>query len=233
VSLLVDDRALLKRFKAGERDTLARVFSHYAPTVALLLARGFSFRAGGERVRFSGYGRRFELEDVLHDVFRKAFGEKARDSYDGLRPYAAYLATIARNLVIDDYSQRKRELSLFTREEVSAEEEWTSHDDPFANDAPAPSGRPERDMMNAELRALVQQFKAQLDARELRIFELRFDESLSHTEIGERTSLTASQIKTTESKLRSRLVRHLKANGYFEHVRAGRHASLVIEGDTP
>ncbi len=112
--------------------------------VAQLLARGFSFHASGERVRFSGYGKRFELEDVLQDVFRKAFGEKARDSYDGLRPYAAYLATIARNLVIDDYSQRKRELSLFTRDETPADDEWTSHDDPFADHAPQPSGRPER-----------------------------------------------------------------------------------------
>lgn len=231
VPLLVQDRALNARFKAGDRDALATVFSFYAPRVVEMLGRGFSFDAGGERVRFSGYTRRFELEDVLQDVFRRAFAERARLAYDGLRPYGAYLATIARNLVIDSYTARKRELACFVIDDSTdtTSDDWASSDDPFAEHTPAPTGRPERDLMSAELRGLVQTFKGSLGEREQAIFVLRFDEALSHNAIAERTGFSVSQVKTTESKLRAALLRHLKGHGYLEHVRQGGHA--VFSGE--
>ncbi len=204
--ILSEDRALLDRFRRGERDALGRVFSHYAPHVASLLKSGFGFSAGGQRVRFGGYKRTFELEDALQEVFKRAFSERARMSYDGLRPYAAYVAVIARNLVIDQYASRKRELSHFSFDESAAPE----------NDTAPETGRPERELLAGELRAILADFRAKLDQREQTIFTLRFEENLSHAAITERTGLTASQVKTTEAKLRVALMKHLHKHGYLD-----------------
>ncbi|HSI05446.1 MAG: RNA polymerase sigma factor [Myxococcota bacterium] len=205
--ILSEDRALLDRFRGGERDALTVVFTHYAPHVASLLKSGFGFSAGGQRVRFGGYKRVFELEDALQEVFKRAFSERARMSYDGLRPYAAYMAVIARNLVIDQYASRRRELLHFNFEDST-----TANDD----DSPAPGGRPERELLASELRGVIDDFRAKLDEREQTIFKLRFEENLSHAGITERTGLTASQVKTTEAKLRGALMRHLRKHGYLD-----------------
>lgn len=68
MSLLVDDRHLLKRFRAGDAQALEQVFIHYATYVAGLLRKGFSFSAGGRTSRFAGYVGTFDLEDALQEV---------------------------------------------------------------------------------------------------------------------------------------------------------------------
>jgi RNA polymerase sigma factor (sigma-70 family) len=222
---LSEDRALLDRFRRGERDALAVVFSHYAPHVASLLKSGFGFNAGNQRVRFGGYNRVFELEDALQETFKRAFAERARLSYDGLRPYAAYIAVIARNLVIDQYTSRRRELLHFTFDEGDAPE--------LDESGAVGTARPERDALDGELRGLVASFRADLNAREQTVFTLRFDEGLSHAAITEQTGLSASQVKTTEAKLRTSLLKHLKRHGYLDGVgvRVTPFASPTPEGD--
>ena len=223
--LLSEDRALLDGFRRGERDALAKVFTHYAPHVASLLKSGFGFNAGNQRIRFGGYSRIFELEDALQETFKRAFGERARVAYDGLRPYAGYVAVIARNLVIDQYTSRRRELLHFSFED---------HDAPETDDTGAiVTARPEREAMASELRVLLTSFRAELTAREQQVFTLRFDEGLSHAAITHETGLSASQVKTTEAKLRTALLKHLKGNGYLDGREA--HAALGIapEGDNP
>lgn len=206
---LSEDRALLDSFRRGERDALANVFTHYAPHVASLLKSGFGFSAAGQRVRFSGYTRVFELEDALQEVFKRAFSERARMSYDGLRPYAAYVAVIARNLVIDQYTTRRRELLHFNFNDADV----ADHDELIGVES---AGRPEREALAGELRGLVSAFRATLNEREQTIFNLRFDEGLSHSAITEQTGLTASQVKTTEGKLRTALLKHLRKHGYLQ-----------------
>ncbi len=218
--LLTSDRALLDGFRRGERDALAKVFTHYAPHVASLLKSGFGFNSGNQRIRFGGYSRVFELEDALQETFKRAFSERARVSYDGLRPYAGYIAVIARNLVIDQYTSRRRELLHFSFEE---------HDVPETDGTSTGSARPEHEAMTRELRALLASFRAELTEREQQVFALRFDEGLSHAAITDQTGLTASQVKTTEAKLRVALLKHLKRNGYLD----GREARIAPLGITP
>ena len=43
MSLLIERRELLDRFKRGERRALEEVYRHYAPEVAAFLQRGFTF----------------------------------------------------------------------------------------------------------------------------------------------------------------------------------------------
>jgi RNA polymerase sigma-70 factor, ECF subfamily len=232
MSLLVQDRALLERFRRGESSALTTVFRHYAPDLARLLRRGFGFEAGGRAVRFAGYDRVFDLEDSLQDIFRRAFSDHARQAYDGLRPYRTYLGAIARNAVIDDYLARKKLLQRYVHVEVDAapEDDWSAAHDPFADEAP-PIAHPERDMEAGELRALVASYKRDLADREQRVFAMRFDDGLSHTDIAARTGLSPSQIKTSEARIKRGLFRFLRRHGYLSTAETKTGVIRVKEGE--
>jgi DNA-directed RNA polymerase specialized sigma subunit len=76
-------------------------------------------------------------------------------------------------------------------------------------------------------------FRATLNEREQTIFTLRFDDGLSHAAITEQTGLTASQVKTTEGKLRATLLKHLRKHGYLEGEKAPMSAipNIAPSGD--
>ena len=197
---------LLRGFKAGERSALTQVYRMHAEDIALLLRRGFSFDSGGQRHRFIGYGSGFELQDVLHETFRRAFEPKARASYDGIRPYGAYISTIARNLVLRSFRARER---LF----------------PLSSDAGArplrgqaateldPRPSPEREVHDAQVRELVGRFLAQLDSGERRLVELRYVEGLSQRDAAEALGLGRQRIRTKEKALRRKLLSFLREQG--------------------
>ena len=113
MSLLIERRELLDRFKRGERRALEEVYRHYAPEVAAFLQRGFTFNSAGRALRFSGYAQPFDLDNALQETFVRAFKESARVAYDGLHPYKSYLLAIARNLVLDEFRNREVAMSPF------------------------------------------------------------------------------------------------------------------------
>ena len=238
MTLLVEDRDLLDRFRAGEAKALARVFAHYAESVAAVLRRGFSFRAGEQPIRFQGYAGVFDLEDAIQEIFRRAFSEHARSTYDGLRPYRAYLSTIVRNTVINDYLARSRVLERYSIDDmapVPTDPDWSAADDVLGDEAPEPRGEPERDAETQELHRLVQVFKATLSGREREVFALRFARGLSQAQIEAESGLSASKIKTAEAHLRKSFLRFMRGHGYLENrstrTIADSSAKTVPQGD--
>lgn len=228
MSLLVEDRELLLAFRAGEPSALRRVLAHYAPLVSRALRGGFSFMAGSQRVRFQGYDSPFDLEDALQEVFKRAFSEHARLTYDGLRPYRAYLGMMMRNTVINDFQARARKLERYVIDEIEAvvdDEGWSAADDPLGLAPDGPSGQPERDAESAELRRLVVDFKEGLAEREAEVFALRFEQGLSHTQLGAVSGWSPSQIKTAEARIRKAFFKFLRRHGYFEA--RGSSAALI------
>lgn len=193
--LLIEDRSLLERYRAGDPQALARVFEHYYPEVAAIAQNGFSFQSGGRRLRFKGYRFSADLFDVVHDVFRAAFEEKARLAYGGLQPYSAYLLTIARNLI----------LSRLRHEEVAP--------DPLPLEAagamPAPGPSPEEVAHQNRQRALVQAFLAALSSEERDFTRLRFEEDLSQEAVAERMGVGRKKVRLLEEKVREKLRRYL------------------------
>ncbi|MEO1482097.1 MAG: sigma-70 family RNA polymerase sigma factor [Myxococcota bacterium] len=216
---LVENRELLAGFRRGDATALRAVYEAYVYDLSAFLRRGFVFNAGEKSLRFRGYDSTYDLEDCLQEVFRRAFGERARDSYDGLRPYRNYLWTIARNVVINDYQARMKTLSRYddvSEHEPVADEEWTGGDDPLGTD-PSAHPNPEKATLSEELRGLVDRFVDDLPAREHQVFELRYRRGLNHLEIEAHTQLSPSKIKTTEARIRKRLLRFLHQHGYFQH----------------
>ncbi|NJK90066.1 MAG: hypothetical protein HC923_12225 [Myxococcales bacterium] len=87
------------------------MYREHAPRVAAMLRHGFHFQSAGRDCRFHGTRSEFDLEDRLQEVFARVFSERARLAYDGIHPFSAYITTIARNLVIDDFRKRRRRSS--------------------------------------------------------------------------------------------------------------------------
>lgn len=198
---------LLRGFKAGERGALTQVYRMHAEDVGLLLRRGFSFESGGQRHRFVGYGSGFELQDVLHETFRRAFEPKARASYDGIRPYGAYVSTIARNLVLRSFRRRERLFPLSAQGESLATRSPTT----LGGSDPRPS--PEREIHDAQVRELVATFLAQLEPSERRLVELRYVEGQSQRDAATELGLGRQRVRTQEKALRRKLLSFLRAHG--------------------
>jgi RNA polymerase sigma-70 factor (ECF subfamily) len=221
MSLLIERRELLDRFKRGERQALEEVYRHYVPDVAAFLQRGFTFQSAGRPLRFSGYAQPFDLDNALQETFLRAFKESARLGYDGLHPYKSYLFAIARNLVLDEFRNREVAMSPFIdRLDVSGPVEVGDGNDaaPSAavSDAPSAGVSAEQEFLRNELGRLYATFVARLDERDRTFFRHRFEEQRTQVEAGQLSELSHMQSRTLEKKLRRAFLDFMQTNGYLE-----------------
>jgi len=203
VPWLSEDRVRLEAFRRGERATLAEVYRVYAPGLGVTLGHGFTFQSGGERYRFAGFRAPFDLDDALQETFLRAFAQRPRLAYDGIRPFRTYLAAIARNLVIDRFRQEQRTKRLCER---------LAPGDESVTDEPPTS--PETGLVESQLRGIVARFKQTCSAVDRELIELRFEQSVPRARVSELTGLSAMQIRTRERKIRRALWAHLVDQGY-------------------
>lgn len=208
MTLFLERRELLARFRAGERRALEEVYRHYAPVVASFLSRGFTFRSGDRTLRFDGHRSPFDLDNTLAETFLRAFREQARLGYDGLNPYKNYLLTIARNLVLDELRGREVALSALPAGDALLDqlEQEGGEDAPTA----------EEQMMANELAGLCARFEEGLGERDRRFFRARFGETRTQVEAGQAVGLSHMQARTLEKKLKTKLLKYLNARGYLE-----------------
>jgi RNA polymerase sigma factor (sigma-70 family) len=221
MTLLIERRELLERFKKGERKALEEVYRHYVADVANFLQRGFSFQSRDRTLRFTGYTQPFDLDNALQETFTRAFKESARLGYDGLHAYRNYLFAIARNLVIDEFRNREVAMSPFIEADRGAEAAAV-HDGEEAAPAGAITSEgshgssAEHDFLKQELTTLYAGFVERLDERDRTFFRARFEEQKTQVEAGERCGLSHMQARTLEKKLRERFLKYMHAQGYLE-----------------
>lgn len=217
--LLVEDRKLLDEFRRGSPEALDRVFREYAPAVALNLQRGFGISVGNRDRRFRGYDSTFEREDALHEVFVRAFSERARLSYDGLHPFRNYLFGITRAVVIDEYRARERMASRLVEEDApQSDDAEEGRADPLDEDSGAAeaTGNPGLDLEDAELKELVREFRSSLSPEEAEVFRLRFVEGASLEKVEAAIGRSPSRTKTLERKLREQFLASIWESGYLD-----------------
>jgi RNA polymerase sigma factor (sigma-70 family) len=109
MTLLAANRDLLLAFRAGHRRALTTVYRHYRPALEVTIARHLWRHEGGA-------GRVVEPADVVQEVFARAFAPERRRSYDGQRPYGAFLRAIAVHAAVDVYRASGRELAADSAE---------------------------------------------------------------------------------------------------------------------
>jgi RNA polymerase sigma factor (sigma-70 family) len=214
--VLEENRDLLIRFRKGDKQALEEVYMIYVAPVAQVLKHGFAFKSRGRPCRYKGTRSGFELEDRIHEVFLRAFSEKARLNYDGLTPYTSYLRSIAKNMIIDEFRRKEHSMTDYSVDvsEAADLEKLGSVANPLHGEV-ASTGHPLYDTESKELAAKVVEFTGQLATREQLIFRLRFQQELEHQEISAQTGLSASKIKTSEQRIRIMFFDYMKNHGYF------------------
>jgi RNA polymerase sigma-70 factor (ECF subfamily) len=193
----------LKGFREGEKSALTAVYRDHVEALLAFLQHGFSFDSRGRALRFAGFRSRFELHDAAQETFRRAFERDARMSYDGLRPFGAWLNVIARNVVLKEYRRNER---LFLDANGSHEVEAA------LSRAANASEEPESDLHRARIRALVRTFLDTLTAEERRLLHVRFIEGIGQRDAAEQLAIGRQRLRGQELKLRERLVRFLLAH---------------------
>jgi RNA polymerase sigma factor (sigma-70 family) len=216
MTLLIERRELLDRFRRGERRALEEVYRHYVSEVARFLTLGFTFSSRDRTLRFSGYRQPFDLDNALQETFTRAFKESARHGYDGLHPYRNYLYAIARNHVIDEFRSRESAMTPFV-EECADEGDGESASSAAAREAAEGEGASaEQDLLLAELTGLYRVFVERLEERDRSFFRARFEEQKSQVDAGAQCGLSHMQSRTLEKRLREQFLSFMHKRGYLE-----------------
>lgn len=190
------DRALLDGFRRGDRDALGQVYFRYVDAVAKLVRLGFSLDAHG--VRVPGARDRDSERELVQEVFLRAFAERARHGYDGIRPYRHYLLRIAKNLLIDRQRARGHDVAVAAME--------------LDGDAPDRGSvdEPDRDLHWQRLAAATADYVAGVSAELRELIRLRFEDEHSQYEVAARMQITRRRVRTLEHRAQTGLRRYLK-----------------------
>ena len=206
MSIFENNRELLDRFRGGDRAALVEVYEAYVDDVATLARRGFTMEAHGH-VYVAGFDAQDEYE-LVQDTFLRAFGDKARISFDGLRPYRPFLLRITKNLMIDRLRARRaqgRQGGVGDIDEVLE-----------SNTAVAVIEDPAEDLHWDELSAKTADFLAELDQEARDVIRLRFEDDLSQDAVAERLGCSRRRVRTLEARVQKRLQRHLRKLGLLD-----------------
>jgi RNA polymerase sigma factor (sigma-70 family) len=207
---------LLHGFRTGQRDALEQVYLRYVNELLLLAKHGFTLR-GPPPVRISGIGDPTERMDLVQEVFARAFAPKARQSYDGERPYRAYLFSVARNLWVDRARKAGRERPLDT----ASDEEGVPLDDLIDRNAPPPPAGLEERLDARREREATAAYLRSLDEQARRYVQLRFEDELSQLAAARELGLSRREARTLEERVHAGLKRHLA------RTKSGQTPSLV------
>lgn len=213
--MLESDRTLLDAFRRGEREALARVFRHYAQEVATVIRAGVVVDVDGARVRMGNGLPQGEVEALVQETFARAFTKQARTSYDGVRPYDAWLATIARNALIDRARVEQKHKRVSALDDLSD----------FADDA---ARDPAWHAEHRQIMSVVERLKAALDDVDGRIFRARTEQGMSFSETAKELGLTEAVVRRRDTRLRARLLDLLQNEGFLTDAKVRIGKSLLL-----
>ncbi len=170
-----------------------------------MLARMLRAASGGASTRMLRSA--YELENLVEEVFARAFEPQTRLAYDGLRPYEAFLMGIARNCVHESARRRESATGLSLLE-----------------GATEPDAAPDAQAEDREVDGLLAEFLSQLDASRRQLYQVRFVEGRSQVEAAQSLGWSRIVLRRRERKLKQALLDFLQGRGYLR--------SLVAHGWT-
>lgn len=148
--------------------------------------------------RFLGARRQAaDVEDVVQEVFARAFEQVARNAFDGARRFGPYVGTIARNVAIDWARMRDRESVVDDPESLNG-------------DTPEEIGLPTTDV---EAREAVARCVVRLPAELRLIHELRYVEGRTQHAACASLAISRQQLRTRELRLLRAVRREMSSLG--------------------
>jgi len=222
----------LHAFRRGEAWALDRVYRLYKRPLRNFILRGFAFKSEGRNMYFAGRLSDADVDDILHETFRRAFGERARNTYDGIRLYKNYLFTIARNAVINDLTAKQRQIPVgealmrdSSPEEMTALEHWVRSRQ--ASLSAQHSEATDEQVENLEVYGLVVGFMEHLEDEDRDFFEIRFLASSSQEKTARAMGWNRAKVRKVEARLRRAFLAHACGTGYLENRAEGRMVRRV------
>lgn len=219
---LAKNPRLLTSFKKGERAAMDLVYRHYFAGVTAFLRKGFTFKSGRGFYFFKGIQDPSDLKAAVQEVFRRAFEDKARTSYNGVNSFTNWVLAIARNMVINQFRNREIAFSDYvspTDERghlVILDEEMKEE---FSGVLYAEHTQAQdMQLEDSELKGLVETFMAKLSANDRQLLLLRFVEGKGQEETALLLNSTRMKVRTAEARLRSRLRAYMRPSGYIDNV---------------
>ncbi len=175
----MDEAALITKARS-DPDAFARLYDRTAPEVYR-----FAYSLTREHAR---------AEDVTSETYRRALSQLDRYTDQG-RPFAAWLFTIARNLVRDHARKAGRELPLL------------DHDRPD-------DSMPGEGLLRHERRVAVRRALQRLPEVQRRVMVLRYGRELSCAEVAVELGRTEAAVKQLSYRAACSLRRFLEEDGY-------------------
>ena len=209
---LESDRALLDGYRRGDKKVLDALYRHYSAPVLRSLSRGFRVRGGMAQVS------PLDLDAAHQETFLRLFGESARRSYDGLRPFEPWVMRIAHAAALDVLrAQGKLHREAIALDELESAEALAS-----------PDASPEQLALRTEAEAVVKGFLATLGTDDLAFATARFIEGLSQEKAGARCGLSRQESRTREARLKAACLSHLGRQGFLDaNLGAAARASIA------
>lgn len=225
---LAKNPKLLEAFQRGDRRAMDEIYRHYVPGVTSFLRKGFTFRSAKGHFFFKGIQDPSDLKAGVQEVFRRAFEERARRSYNGVNSFTNWVLAIARNMVINQFRNREIAFSDY----ISRGDErshLTVMDDEMTEEFSGllygqPSKAQDSQVENDELKGLIDKFMDELDDADRQLLVLRFAEGRGQEETADALQSTRMKVRTAEARLRNRLRAYLRHSGYIDHYPLGRRA---------
>jgi RNA polymerase sigma factor (sigma-70 family) len=168
---------------------------------------------GNAFYHFRGPSVELEVERIVLEAFSRAFTDASRLTYDGIKPYSAYLFRIARNVMITEATAAHRAPKVTEDGNVPELESL----------APTPAEVAERE----EMVRLVRDFLHARPEDERSLYEARFRQGDSQAAAARRLGLSRITIRRTESRLKQAFVRFLMRQGLVTT------DSRTVMGDEP
>ena len=232
-----EDPTFIDAFRAGEARALDRVYRAFERPLRNFIVRGFAFRSGGRPLYFGGRVVEHDLQDIVQETFRRAFGVKARQTYDGVRPYKNYLFTIARNAVITDMAHRQRMVPVGEAihsdaplEGMSTLERRVVSQRPLFCSPNAPSS--DEQMEHLEVFALLAGFIEFLSTEDAQFFRARFLQCLSQEATARHMGWNRARVRKLEERLRRAFLVHAHGSGYLETRSETRKVRRIVDPAT-
>jgi len=181
-------------YRFGDNRDLTAIYFRYAGAVYGTLRKGFYLRKSCARTArwIVGSQSRAEIDDLVQEVFARAFSPRSRSSFDEARALGPYLIAIAQNVYLDHLRKRR---TLAAQRDTHCEHpltEWaeeTFHPDESVKVLADFVGR-----LPADLRAL---------------YQTRFVRGLSQREAAVALLLSRRRIRTLENRLLASAAREL------------------------
>ena len=209
MTVFAGDRSLLDAFRRGDRAALETVYYHYVDDIAAVARHGFAIPATGARVR--GATDEATERDLVQEVFTRAFAPRARDAYDGIRPYGAYLRRIARNLLVDRARAAGHTVPLDDEDaEIAIEPDTTESDAAWIQQC-------------RETAAYIASLAPELQ----QLVKLRFEDEISQNDAAAALGVSRRRVRTLEARIQRGLRKALKRAGLWEKHRPERAPSRM------